>query len=74
MCASCTCLTDGLKNLLDQLELIRGKRIVLDEVVGISELTEGHSAIFESQLILEDVPFAYKNGFEIRLYVWPLRQ
>ena len=48
-------LADRLKDFLDQLELVRGERVVLDEILGILEWLEGHPAVLESQLVLEDV-------------------
>ena len=48
-------LADRLEDFLDQLELVGGERVVLDEIVAVLEVLEGHPAVLEGQLVLEDV-------------------
>ena len=38
-------LADGLEDLLQELELVRGERVGLGEVVGVLDLFEGHADV-----------------------------
>ena len=51
----CPSLADRLEDFLEQLELVRSEWVILDEVVGILELLEGHADVFERQLIFENL-------------------
>ena len=51
-------LADRLEDFLDQLELVRGERVVLDEILAVLELAERHAAVLEGELALEDVALA----------------
>jgi len=48
-------LANRLEDFLDQLELIWGEGVVLDEIFAVLELAEGHAAVLECELALEDV-------------------
>ena len=67
-------LADRLEDFLDQLELIRGERVILDEIFSVFVLAERHSAVLKRELTLEDVAPLLEDGFEIGLHVWKLRQ
>ena len=51
-------LADRLEDFLDQLELVRGEGVVLDEILAVLELAERHAAVLEGELVLEDVALA----------------
>ena len=59
-------LADRLEDLLDQLELVRGEGVVLDEVVGVLERLEGHAAVREGELVLEDVALLGEEPLQVR--------
>ena len=67
-------LADRLEDFLEQLELVRGERVVLDEILAVLELAEGHAAVLEGQLVLEDVALLLEHGFEFGLHVRHLCQ
>ena len=60
-------LADRLEDFLDQLELVRGERIVLDEILAVLELAERHAAVLEGELVLEDVAPLLEDVFEFSL-------
>ena len=55
MHTGCSGFANRLEDFLNQLELIRGKGVVLDEILTILELPKRHPAVLEGELILEDV-------------------
>ena len=68
------CSADGLKDLLHQLELIRGKGIVLHEVLSILVRPQSHAAIGEGELVLQNVAFGLKEPLQFPSLlpgVWP---
>ena len=67
-------LANGFEDLLDQQELIRRERVVPDEILLVLERTEGHAAVLERELALEDVALGHELRFEHILYVRTLRQ
>ena len=66
--------SDGLKNALNQLELVRSEWVVPDEILAILVLPEGHAAVFERELALEDVSPLPEDLFKFAFHVLHLRQ
>ena len=58
-------LADRLEDLLDELELVRGERVVLDEIVAVLEVLQGHPTVAERELALEDVAFLFEDLLEV---------
>ena len=67
--ARCPGFADRLEDFLNQLELIGGKGVVLDEIFAILELPKRHPAVLEGELVLEDVALGLELGFEVTLHV-----
>ena len=52
-----SCLADRFKDSLQQLELVRSKRVRVNEIFGVFELLVGGPHFAKGKLILEDVAF-----------------
>ena len=52
---------DGLENTLHQLELVWREGIVLHEVHPVAIWPEGHAAVREGELVLENIAFHLEN-------------
>ena len=63
-------LPDGFEDALNQLELVRGKRVIADEVICVSVLSKGHAAVAKCELAFEDVPAFAKDVIQFRSGGW----
>ena len=57
---------DGLKDFLQQLKLVGGKRVMRGEVFGVLKPFEGDGVVGKGKLVVDDVALGLPNGFELR--------